>query len=199
MKSLSLFALALICTLFVGAGCQKPTPRPAPMPTPEVTTTTQNVSNEEETVAMMRTQLEATYTATRELAKDATPDRYLAAIDTTGGSTEMLNEIRQTWAQREQILKTAMPPLVSEQSKFIDVQREGDWVMYYHIVDMGDVALLRGQRFHKTPAGWKMGMAGIVPLPRERFTDFRIETLLQDIRDSRVMNIVPVPTQSSSE
>ncbi len=198
MKLLPPLIFALAFTIFIGAGCQKTTRRTAPMPSQQAAIATQDTLNEEEVQAAMRSQLEATYTATRALANDPTPDRYLAAVDTTGGDPQMLNEIRETWSQREQILKTAMPPLVGEQSKFIDIQQEGDWVMYYHIVDMGDVALLRGQRFRKTQTGWKMGMAGIVPLPKERFVNFRIEDLLQDIRDSRVMNITQVPSQSSN-
>lgn len=189
-KPYLLLVLTLMC--FVGAGCSSST-APASPQAPNSAMNSNNSQNKP-----LKETLEDVYAQTRALMEDATPDRYLAALDLTGADTETVSDIRGGWANRKENMPVTAPDLTGPQTKFIQLVTEGDWAGYYFITDTGsDPSFVMVQRFHKTGDLWKVGTKGIIPQPRSAFTQFNAEALKELIKQSAVMGVMPTGNSNS--
>ncbi len=183
----------LVAAMFLvtlGAGCQSTNaPSMSPPNSPSATAPAMPTPSTPESLKM---DLERVFAQTRALANDPTPDRYLAAVDLTGSDKETVDEIKDGWANREQMLRTVMPDMTGPNAKFIEIKEEGDWAAYYYLVKISnELAILKSQRFHKVNGQWKVGTGALTRQPISAFTTFNVEVLKQEIETSRVMSVKP--------
>lgn len=189
MKNLTPLLIVGTALMIVGAGCQQ---THSVAQSPSSTATPMTSSSTPPTASSLKTDLEQIFRDTRALAKDPTPDRYLAAVYLEGSDKESVQEIKDGWANREQMLRTVMPDMTGENAKFIELKEEADWVGYYYLVKISDeLAILKLQRFHKVAGQWKVSTGALTREPISAFTNFNPETLKQEIATSRIMSVKP--------
>lgn len=121
---------------------------------------TETTTSSYQMTGTLREQLERTYAAVRASFEESTPATYLLLIDAKDKTPEIVQKLRQNWADSEikhAFKQASFPDLAG--TNFVDAKQQGEYAAYYFISDPQDTNYLTIEviRFHQVGGIWLMG------------------------------------------